>query len=163
MGLTYRDRQVAVIGIGNVLCSDEGVGIHVINEFKRETLNSNAKIFDCGTSGIAVLEAMDGTEKAIIIDAVSSGSKPGTIHLYTMEDLLRMEDNTLKLVSLHQFDLMATLKLGMTTNAYKMPRKIIIIGVEVKSLESSMDLSDELTEALPKVIETVIHEAQAVD
>jgi len=161
--LTHRDRQVAIIGIGNILCSDEGVGIHVINDINHEALNSNVKVFDCGTSGIAVLEAMDDTEKAIIIDAVSSGRKPGTIHLYTMEDLLRMEDKTLKLVSLHQFDLMATLKLGMTTNAYKMPCRIIIIGVEVKSLESSMDLSDEVTKALPKVIETVIHEAQAID
>jgi hydrogenase maturation protease len=151
---------VVVIGIGNILCSDEGVGVHVVNELKRMKLPSNVKVFDCGTNGMAVLEAMDGAEKAIIIDAVSSEKEPGTIYFFMIEDLAKMEDRLLKLVSLHQFDLIATLKLAELTGAYRMPHKVVIIGVEVKSLKCSLELSDEVKRAVPKVIEAIIREIE---
>ena len=147
-----------VIGIGNILCSDEGVGVHVVNELRRMTLPPNVKIFDCGTNGMAVLEAMDGAKKAIIVDAVSSGKEPGTVHVYMIEDLVRMGDGLFKLVSLHQFDLLATLKLAELTNVYRIPPKVVIIGVEVKSLECSLELSDEVRKAIPEVIETIVRE-----
>ena len=149
-----------VIGIGNILCSDEGVGIHVVRELERMRLAPNVEVFDCGTSGMAVLEAMDGAEKAIIVDATSSGEVPGTVRLYTMDDLGRMEDRLLKLVSLHQFDLIATLRLAELTNAYRMPSEVIIVGVEAKSMECSLELSDEVRKAVPKVIKAVIREIE---
>lgn len=149
---------VVVIGIGNILCSDEGVGVHVARELERMKLPPNVGVFDCGTSGIAVLEAMDGADKAIIVDAVSSGGEPGTVNLYTIEDLVRMDDRLLKLVSLHQLDFIATLRLAELTNAYRIPREVIIIGVEAKSLECSMELSNEVRKAVPKVIEAIIRE-----
>lgn len=151
---------VVVIGIGNILCSDEGVGIHVVRELERMRLAPNVGVFDCGTSGMAVLEAMDGAEKAIIVDATSSEDEPGTVRLYTMEDLGKMEDRLLKLVSLHQFDLIATLRLAELTNAYRMPSEVIIVGVEAKSMECSLELSDEVRKAVPNVIKAVIREIE---
>lgn len=151
-------RRIVVIGVWNMLLSDEGVGIHVVNKLKNAHLPSSVDVYDCGTNGIAVLEAMDGAEKAIIIDAVSSGKEPGTVLLYTIEDLVKKEDGLLKLVSLHQFDLIATLRLAKLTDAYRMPSKVIIIGVEAKSLECSLKLSAEVRKAIPKVIETITHE-----
>jgi hydrogenase maturation protease len=154
--------RVVVIGVGNTLCSDEGVGVHVVNKLERMMLDSKIEVFDCGTNGFAVLEAMDGADKAIIIDATSSGKEPGTIQLYTMEDLLRMEERTFKLVSLHQFDLLATLKLGEMTSAYRIPRKVVIIGVEAKSTEYSSELSNEVKNAVPRIIEAIVRETQVV-
>ncbi|MCP8308262.1 MAG: hydrogenase maturation protease [archaeon] len=152
--------SLVVIGVGNILCSDEGVGVHIVNELQNMTLPPYVAIFDCGTSGIAVLEAMDGAHKAIIIDAVYSGGEPGTVYLYTMKDLLQMEDRLLTFVSLHQFDLISTLKLADLTNAYKMPYEIVLIGIEAKSLELSMSLSDEVKKAFPKIIEAIMREIQ---
>lgn len=149
---------LVVIGIGNVLCSDEGVGIHVARQLEGMKLPSNVNIFDCGTSVIAVLEAMDGAEKAIIIDAVSSGEEPGTVKRYTKEDLFKMEGKLLKLISLHQLDLITIFKIVSLTDAYTMPREVIIIGVEAKSIESSLELTEEVRKAVPKVIETIICE-----
>lgn len=159
---TLNKPSIVIIGIGNVLCSDEGIGVHVINELKRITLPPNVKVFDCGTSGMAILEAMDGAEKAIIIDAISSGKEPGTIHIYSIEELLRMEDNLLKLVSLHQLNLISTFKLAKLTDAYRMPPQIIIIGIEIESLEYSLKLSDKVTKVIPKVIEMIIHKIEGV-
>lgn len=150
--------SLVVIGVGNILCSDEGVGVHIVNELKRMILPSYVAIFDCGTSGIAVLEAMDSARKAIIIDAVYSRGEPGTVYLYTMDDMLQMEDRLLAFVSLHQFDLISTLKLANLTDAYKMPHEIVLIGIEVKSLDCSLSLSDEVKKSFPKVIDAIMQE-----
>ena len=149
---------IVVVGVGNILCSDEGVGVHVANRLKRMTLPPNVEVFDCGTSGIAVLEALDGAEKAVIVDAVLTGSEPGTIHKFTVEEILAMEGNLFKMISLHQFDLIATLKFAQLTDVYSMPREIVVIGVEAKSLEPSLKLSKEVERSLPKVIEAVLRE-----
>lgn len=149
---------LVVIGVGNILCSDEGVGVHIVNELQHMTLPSYVAIFDCGTSGIAVLEAMDSARKVIIIDAVYSRGEPGTIYLYTMDDILQMEDRLLLFISLHQFDLISTLKLANLTDAYKMPHEIVLIGIEVKSLDCSLSLSDEVKKSFSKVIDVIMQE-----
>jgi len=159
--LREKDKPLlVVIGVGNILCSDEGVGVHIVNELQRTMLPPKVAVYDCGTSGIAVLEAMDGAHKAIIIDAVSSEGEPGTVYLYTLRDLLQMEDRLLTFVSLHEFDLISTLKLASMTNAYNMPHEIVLIGIEAKSLEPSLNISDEVKKAVPKVIEAVTREIQ---
>lgn len=151
---------VVVVGVGNILCSDEGVGVHVVNKLKQTALPPDVEVFDCGTSGIAVLEALDGAEKAVIIDAVLTGGKPGTVHRFTVEDILAMESGLFKMVSLHQFDLIATLKLAQLSGAYRMPREIVVIGVEAKSLEPGLELSEEVKRSLPRVIEAVLREVK---
>lgn len=150
--------DIAIIGVGNVLRSDDGIGIHVVNELKRVELPKNVKLFDCGTSGISVLEAMDGADKAIIIDATCSGEEPGTVRIYKLERPAKGRLD--KLVSLHQLDIVATIELAELMNI-KVPNEIIIIGVEAKSLDYSMELSNEVKNAIPKVIEAVIGEVRA--
>lgn len=157
--MKYKNKpKLVIIGVGNILCSDEGVGVHIVNELKNMALKSNVALFDCGTSGIALLEAIDGSDKAIIIDAVYSGKEPGTIHLYTINDLLQIEDRLLTFFSLHQFDLISTLKLASLTNAYRIPRKIVLIGIEAKNLDCSLNLSNEVKKAFPKVIDAIMQE-----
>lgn len=160
--MVQRDLQgkapVAVVGVGNILCADEGVGVHVVNELKRMALPPYVKVFDCGTNGFAVLEAVDGAEKAVIIDAVSAGGRPGTIYRLTLEELLAMEDVLFKLTSLHQFDLITALKVAQLTGMYRVPRDIVVIGVEVKSLEFNLALSEEVRLSIPKLIELVLRE-----
>ena len=87
LDLNPKDKpSVAIIGIGNILCCDEGVGVHVINELRQiDHLPSHVDVKDCWTSGIAVLEAMNGTQKAIIIDAVAMDKEPGTIYRYALK------------------------------------------------------------------------------
>jgi len=152
---------VVIIGVGNILCADEGVGVRVVNELKRAPVLPYVEVFDCGTSGIAVLEALDGAEKAVIVDAVSTGAEPGTIHRLTLEGILAMDDNLFKLVSLHQFDLIATLKVAQLTTAYRMPREVVMIGIEGKSYDFSLELSDEVNRVLPKVIEATLREVES--
>ena len=142
------------------MCCDEGVGVHVINELRQIALPSYVDITDCGTSGIAVLEVMDGTQKTIIIDAVAMDGEPGDIYRYDLNNLLQMGDKLVSFVSFHQFDLLSTFQLADQTTAYKLPPELVIIGIEIKSLEDSWQLSEEVNQVVPAVIELVKHEIE---
>ena len=149
---------IAIVGVGNILCSDEGVGIYVINRLRELELPEYVELYDCGTSGIAVLEALDGSRKGVIIDAVSMGGSPGRVYRFSLDEVLSMEDNLLRMVSLHQFDLVSTLKLASYTDVYRLPDNIVIIGVEGKDYSFNVGLSKEVEEAIPLVVEMVLKE-----
>ncbi len=78
--------RVVVIGVGNLLLKDEGIGIHVANALQEVNIPQGDKIIDGGTSPdlIAYTEAGD---KLIIIDAMKAGGKPGTIYRFHPQDL----------------------------------------------------------------------------
>ena len=149
---------LVIVGVGNILCSDEGIGIHVLNHLKDREVPDYVGIYDCGTNGIAVLEALDGAKKGIIVDAVSMGGPPGKIYRFTIDDILGMEDNLFKMVSLHQFDLISTLKVAQITDVYKIPKDIIIIGIEGKTFDFNLELSDEIKKVIPRVVELIMEE-----
>jgi len=153
-------KHLVIIGVGNILKSDEGIGVHVINiireRIKSRKLPINVEVVDCGTNGLAVLEALDGANKAIIIDAMLIGEKPGTIKVFSINELLNLRNNFLNnLISLHQFDLINTFKIAELTDTYKLPNEIKIIGVEVGKLDYSLELSNEVKKAIPKIIDLI--------
>ncbi len=156
--MKIRNRSIAIVGVGNILCSDEGVGVYVINRLRELSLPEYVELYDCGTSGIAVLEALDGSKKGVIIDAVSMGGSPGRVYRFSLDEVLSMEDNLFRMVSLHQFDLVSTLKLASYTDVYRLPDDIVIIGVEGKDYSFNVGLSKEVEEAIPLVVEMVLKE-----
>lgn len=152
--------KIAVIGIGNVLCGDEGIGIHIVNKLKYESLPSNVEVYDCDTDIFAVLEAMDGARKAIIIDAMHLGYEPGTIRKFSCKELLGISSKLMNIVSFHQFDLASILRIAQLTGVYKLPDEIVIFGVEVESCDYSTDISNGVRQVIPKVIDEIIKEIQ---
>jgi len=156
--MSSKKPPLVIVGVGNILCSDEGVGIHVLKYLKERELPDYVAIYDCGTSGIAVLEALDGAKKGIIVDAVSMGGPPGKIYKFTIDDILGMEDNLFKMVSLHQFDLISTLKVAQITDVYNIPKDIVIIGIEGKTFDFNLELSREIKEVIPSVVDLIMDE-----
>lgn len=71
--------KIKIIGIGNLLLMDEGIGIHAVNELLKHKLPENIEIFDGGTGGFKLLELMYEAGRVIFIDAVDNGKKPGAI------------------------------------------------------------------------------------
>lgn len=151
-------KRIVVIGIGNILVADEGVGVHAIKELEKLTLPENIKVYDCGTGGMRVLDALEGAEKAIIIDAVKAGGKPGDVYRFTLDEIVR-KDRGLKIASLHELDFITAVKIAGLTEVYKLPKEVVIIGVEPKSIEEmKIELSPEVEEVMPKVIKAVLEE-----
>lgn len=150
--------KVAIVGIGNILYGDEGVGIHVINELKCKFLPPYVEVYDCNTDAFAILEAINGARKAVIVDAMRLGYKPGTVHRFNCEELLKMNDKLINFISFHQLDLVSTLKIAQLTDVYKLPNEIVVFGVEVKSCHYSTEVSNEVKQAIPKIIDKIMNE-----
>ncbi|MEM3585821.1 MAG: hydrogenase maturation protease [Candidatus Jordarchaeaceae archaeon] len=145
-------KRVVIIGVGNLLLGDEGVGVHVVEELNKRNLPSNVKVFDGGTGGIALLSLMDEAEKVIIVDAVLGGGEPGEIYLLDVDKLMK---GVVKFFSLHEMNLSSVLRIGKELG--KLPPELIIVGIEPKNYkEYSMELSPEVKAAVPRIIETIL-------
>jgi hydrogenase maturation protease len=145
--------KILIVGIGNLLCRDEGIGVHVIQEMKKMELPGHIELLDIGTSTMDLIAYLDGVKKLIVIDAMKAGGAPGTIYKCKPEDLLPEEEGP---ISLHEIGLLESLNM-----AQKMGMKIdtVIIGVEPKVLDWGMELSDEVKSKIPTIIEAVLKES----
>jgi hydrogenase maturation protease len=141
--------RIVVIGIGNLLMKDEGIGIHVIQELEKLNLPSNVKLIDGGTSPdlVAYLQAED---KVIIIDAAKAGGEPGAIYRFKPEDTKRERS---ALYSAHQLSLIESLSMAHLSGSA--PEEVIIIGIEPKEIGLGMELSPKIRQKMPKIIEVV--------
>jgi hydrogenase maturation protease len=146
-------RKTVIVGVGNILCRDEGVGIHVIEELKKYNLPSHVEIYDGGTGGLDILEVLEGSDRAIIVDAVRGGMKPGEICCIRLDEL-DTEDGEAKMVSTHELDFIMAKKIG--EKVYDLPNDIILIGVEPESIELGTNLTPVIKDAIPLVIQYIL-------
>ena len=79
MNSNGNDTKVLILGIGNVLMGDEGIGVHVVNALEKAALPDGVEILDGGTGSFLLLEPMQKAEKVILIDATIDGSEVGAI------------------------------------------------------------------------------------
>jgi hydrogenase maturation protease len=148
-------KPILVLGVGNTLLTDEGLGVHVIERLRAMDLPEEVELLEGGVLGIDLLEHMEDREKVIIIDAAQGDVVPGTIYRLTREDIEMGEGRCLS--SLHDIDLPYVLN-----TADLMGHRIdpIIIGVEPKDLGVGLELSPEIEAVIPKVIEQVLKEVE---
>jgi hydrogenase maturation protease len=73
------DKKTLVLGLGNVIMGDEGVGVHVVRALEKHTLPANVECLDGGTGGFVLLEPLQEAGRIILIDAASDGNPPGTV------------------------------------------------------------------------------------
>ena len=81
------DKDILILGIGNILLKDEGVGVHVVRRMKEMSFPKNVELLDGGTAGFDLVDFIGGYRKLIVIDAVNGGERPGTIYRLTEENL----------------------------------------------------------------------------
>src|SRR5512140_3669686 len=95
-----------ILGIGNILLKDEGIGVHVIQAMEKMELPENVEICDGGTGGAALLDIVANREKLIVIDTVDADVEPGTVLKMNARDLANENKQS---ISLHEFGLVETL------------------------------------------------------
>ena len=147
-------RKTVVLGIGNELYKDEGVGVHVVRilQAKLPSPDSAVEVIDGGTSP-DIWPLIDGASKLIIVDAVRGGCEPGTIYRFTPQQIVA--DGGL-ITSVHQIGILENLSLMELVGGK--PEDTVVIGVEPAELEPGLELSAELQERMPKIIQTVLRE-----
>jgi hydrogenase maturation protease len=160
----FRDGRLLILGVGNMLLKDEGVGVHVARKLQEIALPCNVEVMDGGTASLDTLLLAQDIEKLVVIDAFRAGKKPGTIyrmHLGAAEkDRLRQslsKQECLK-ISLHQVGLLDALAVAERMNCA--PSEIVVIGVEPGEVDYGLELTDEVKQRVPEVIGTVLKEIE---
>jgi len=139
-----------VLGIGNVLLGDEGVGCHVVHALEGIPL-PDVKIIDGGTCPDA-FQLLEDADKLVIVDAVKGGGTPGQIYRFHLEDITLEQKPFL---SLHDVGLVDNL---MLMQLWRNIGEAVIIGVEPREINWGLELSPELREKMPQIIETILAE-----
>ncbi len=149
------DKTILVLGVGNLLLKDEGVGVHVARRLQDMELPSHVEVLDGATAGLDLLDYIEGRNKLVIVDTVKAGRPPGTIYRMTIEDI---ENEPKTLISLHDIDVPHLLNVADMLGIEK-PADIVVIGIEPKDMESaSLELSPEIEAQIPNVIKLVMKE-----
>lgn len=147
--------RTAVIGVGNLLLTDEGVGVHVIHALQKAPLAGKGEltIIDGGTCPETFYRLPAGVDRLIIVDAVRGGCEPGTVYRFTPQDIVFRSGTV---TSVHQLGLAEGLK--MIAHTELNPKDVVIVGVEPKEIDWGLELSPELQNQVPRIIDLVQEE-----
>ena len=150
--------SVLVLGVGNVLMRDEGVGVRAVEELQnRFQFQVNVELLDGGTSGIELLRYISKKDHLVIIDAIKGGHPPGTVLRVEGEDVpARFRTR----ISPHQLGISDLLAAATLTG--EMPGNLVLFGIEPKRIELGLGLSDEVKANFDKLINVVVEEIRGL-
>lgn len=138
---------ITVLGVGNIILSDEGFGVRVVEYLsKNYEFPDEVMLVDGGTLGIELTQYVTGAEKLLIIDSINSGGQKGKIFKFTNDEVLAHFDDKL---SAHEVGIKDVLALLKITGKY--PKEVVVLGAEPYKLEAGVGLSQEMLKLLTKV------------
>jgi hydrogenase maturation protease len=148
--------KTVILGLGNPLLGDEGVGVHAAHALMEDDeLSQNSdpdrpKVLDVGTAVLEALPDLERAERVIILDAVKAGRKPGTLYRMAFSDCARQRC----IASVHGFDLSRVLAMARRLDE----PEVVVFGVEPALIDWSTDLSPAVASALPQLLKAVRRE-----
>ncbi len=145
--------SIAIVGIGNILLRDEGVGVYVINRLREEyTFTPEIDLIDGGTKGLDLIPFIEDKERLIFVDAVDFKKEPGYVGILEDGEIPSIMHSKL---SVHHIGLgEVILALSMMERKVK---EIVLIGVQPLSIETGLELSDVIKEKTGLIIDNIIH------
>ena len=144
-----------VIGLGNPLMSDEGVGVHLAQQLTQNCHElPEVDVLDLGTSGMAVVHAIAGRRKAVLIDCAFMGESPGTIRRFVPDEV--RSTKSLTGFSLHEGDLLSMLDISRQVGEH--PEEVVIFGVEPEQVGPGTELSRTLQDRMQDYERTIVRE-----
>lgn len=153
MNLKSKKSKVLILGIGNILMGDEGIGVEVVRALEKTVLPASVECLDGGTGGFILLEPMQNAARVILIDATIDGAKTGTVRRLRP----RFSTDYPRTLTAHDIglkDLLDTFYLlGDTPD-------VTLFAVSITPLQDlKTELSDELLPVVPQVAQMVLEEA----
>ena len=143
--------KTVVLGVGNLLMRDEGVGVHAAVNLQRFPLPDHIEIIEGGTDGFKLFHLIQDTDRLIVVDCVKGGGEPASIYKFDVEDYDHVPDKFK--TSVHQVSILDVINLSGLVG--KSPRTTII-GVEPEELSMSMELSQSVQKKLPLILEHIL-------
>ncbi|MBW2467169.1 MAG: HyaD/HybD family hydrogenase maturation endopeptidase [Deltaproteobacteria bacterium] len=147
-----------VLGVGNVLLTDEGVGVRALKELERRfSFSDDVELLDGGTSGIELLRHIQGRDNLIIIDCMTFDQPPGTVYKVENEDVPAAFRTR---ISPHQLGLSDLLAALMLTDG--LPENLVLFGVEPESIDIGLELTTTVESSLDKLITAIAEELRRI-
>jgi len=153
---TAMGSRVVIVGVGNPLARDEGLGPRAIALLAERCLPDGVEAIDAGTDLLAAIGDLEGAERVILIDAVRTGHEPGTIHRFTLDDLLEKAADGAEWRSAHDLTVVAAVRLAEAAGTRLPPT--VVVGVEPGQVALGEGLTPPVEAALDRLIETVLAE-----
>ena len=150
--------MTAVLGLGNLVHTDDGVGVHAIQLLERDSrVPPGTVLIDGGTHGLGLLPHVSGFSRLLVIDAVDAGEAPGTVVRFEGGALHGLPGKS----SVHQLgfaDMMVALKL-----LGEAPPEMVVFGVQPLSTEWASELTGPVRDALPALLDAVVRQLEVWD
>ena len=145
-------RPILILGLGNILIQDEGIGVRVVEHLKREyEFPEKVEVLDGGTAGMALYEHIVDRTHVIVVDAVKTGREPGALVKLENEEVPAFFRNK---VSPHQMalsDILAALKVG----GEQLP-EMVVVGIEPVTLETGLEMSETVLSKLDTLVKQTL-------
>jgi hydrogenase maturation protease len=148
-------QATVVLGLGNPLMSDEGVGLEVVRRLSdREADYPLVDFVDAGTGGLSVLHLIQGRRKAVFVDCALMGEDPGAIRRFTPDEVRSVK--VLAQQSLHEADLLRII--DMARQLGQVPQEVVLFGIQPERVEPHQGLSETLEARLEQYVGLVCAE-----
>jgi hydrogenase maturation protease len=149
-------KRITILGVGNVLLTDDGVGVRVIGELERKySFPSNVRLYDGGTGGMSLLSIIEEADHLIVVDSVLVGEPPGTIVTFDFEQL---PSGLTRKLSSHEIDVIEVLNIAEALG--KRP-PTVIVGIQPKDV-TSYGTKLLIEEQIPELVQAVLGELRNV-
>jgi hydrogenase maturation protease len=150
--------RLLVLGVGNILLSDDGVGVRAVEALLQEQWPENVTFLDGGTFTQDIYYLFKDYDRLLVLDVIHAGHPPGTVYTLSEDDLIQNEKQRL---SIHDVDLIDSLK--MAELAGYRPEVMRIVGMEPADITTwSMDLTSDIQNAFPHFLDTARKEIRAM-
>jgi len=146
--------KTLVLGVGNKLMSDEGIGVHAVERLAAEyVLPQEVQVLDGGTLGLDLLYYLEGAENLLIVDAAETGKEPGT--------MIRLADDEVPAfmsikISPHQMGVPDMLAAAKLKDIY--PKRLVLWGIQPEQIRLGLDLSPTLASKADSLVEHLAEE-----
>lgn len=142
-----------ILGIGNSLRGDDGLGVSAANMLKGFTLPDRVEVQEIGTPGIDLISYFQGRRQVILIDAVKMGRKPGEWRCFKPDDVKLFTYGQFD--STHGMDIPYALEIAEALDL--LPDELLIYGMEPKEITLDEDLSNDVKAALPQMLDDILN------
>ena len=149
--------RTLVLGIGNTILGDDGIGVHIVQGLAKEINDENIDVMDTSIDGLNLLELIVGYDKVIIIDAImTEETKAGEIYRLRPENIGRLACSA---TSPHHLNLATTIEIGKRLFPQEIPGEVIIFAVGAQEVtEVTEEMTVRVKEAIPRAINLVLEE-----
>lgn len=144
--------RIVVIGIGNTLLGDDGVGVHVVERLRERNLDRPVAFFDGGTLSFSLLEHIESADRLIIVDAAYLDSPPGTVAVFRNAELEHFLTNSRR-PSVHEVNLLDVL--GAARLRGRLPTEYALVAIEPGVVDWSSEPSPAVARAVDEASERV--------